>query len=61
MASAEVALLGTVGLVGDALAARPADLEFHRVRRRARSRSRLARRTSPARRRFDSLSLEARP
>lgn len=32
MAKAEIALLGTVGLVGDALAARPADLEFNRPR-----------------------------
>jgi probable rRNA maturation factor len=30
MAKAEIALLGTIGLVGDALAARPSELEFSR-------------------------------
>ncbi len=58
MARAEVDLLGAVGLVGDARAGRPADLEVRRVR--ARSRPRTARRLAVAR--FERTALlEASP
>ncbi len=58
MAREEVRLLGRVGLVGDALASRPADLEFHRARRRSQRTLRSRRRPATSRRRRAS-ALEA--
>ena len=43
MAAAELDLLGSVGLVGESLAVRPADLEFTRVAPRGRARSQIPR------------------